>query len=132
MTGFLTPLMVELIDHIANNGQGEWYLIAPLTFIDKEQTRWTVPVGFTTDFASVPRVPFAFWIYGCRAHAPAVLHDWACRTNACPREKADELFLEAMESTGMKPSHAGAMYRAVAGHTRNLAAKLNPWSNHES
>jgi cytidylate kinase len=26
----------------------------------------------------------------------------------------------------------GAMYRAVAAHTRNLAARLNPWSSHES
>jgi hypothetical protein len=128
---FLTPLRVELVDPLAHDGQGEWALLAPLMYEDKHGDMWTVPVGFATDFASVPRAPFAYWLYGNRAHAPAVLHDWACRTEVCPRERADELFLEAMESIGMKPSHVGAMYRAVAGHTRNLAARLNPWGHHD-
>jgi hypothetical protein len=128
---FTTPLRIELIDPVANEGQGQWCLIDPLIYVSEEGTEYVVDTGFSSDLASTPRAPFAYWLYGNRAHAPAVLHDWAIRTEACPRERADELFLEAMESIGMKPSHAGAMYRAVAGHTRNLAARLNPWGSHD-
>ena len=130
--GFRTSLHVELVDHLANDGQGTWRLLQPLIYEDKHNAVWTVPSGATTDFASTPRVPFAYLLYGNRAHAAATLHDYLLVSQVCSREYADELFLEAMESIGMKPRHVGAMYRAVAAHTRNLAARLNPWGSHES
>ena len=125
--GFRTPLQVELVDHLANDGQGTWRLLQPLIYEDKHNAVWTVPSGATTDFASTPRVPFAYLLYGNRAHAAATLHDYLLVSQVCSREYADELFLEAMESVGIKPSIAGAMYRAVAGRTRQLAERLNPW-----
>lgn len=128
-TGFITRLRVELIDPLAHDGQGEWALLNDLVYRGKDGALWTVPTGFRTDFASVPRLPFAYAWAGNTAHAPSALHDWACRTGACPRPRADELFAEAMESIGMPPWRIGLMYRAVSGYTRALAARINPWSD---
>ena len=36
----------------------------------------TVPTGFLTDFASVPRMPFVFLLFGDVAHEAAVIHDY--------------------------------------------------------
>ena len=61
---FTSPLRAELIDDVANEGQGEWRLLHPLAFIDKEGNNYVVPAGFTTDYASVPRRPFAYLLAG--------------------------------------------------------------------
>lgn len=127
--GFHNRLRAELIDHLANDGQGEWELVLPLVFEDRDGTLWTVPTGFTTDFSSVPRLPIVYLRYGNRAHAPAAVHDWAIRTKACPREYADQLFLQAMESIEMEDKHVGPMFRAVSAETRNQEAKLQPPKN---
>jgi len=53
-----------------------WRLIAPLIWTGTEGDTFTVPVGFVTDFATVPR----FLIWKIRPYGPytraAVLHDW--------------------------------------------------------
>ncbi len=128
MIGFITRLRAELIDPLANDGQGEWELLSDLLYRSRDGALWTVPTGFLTDFASVPRLPFIYAWAGNTAHAPSALHDWAIRTDACSRQRADELYCEAMESIGMPPSRIGLMYRGVSGYTRLLAARLNPWS----
>jgi hypothetical protein len=115
--GFRTTLDVRLVDHNAHSGRGEWMLLADLVFEDADGRVWTVPAGFRTDFASVPRVPIAFLLAGCTAHAPAALHDWACSTKPCPRSYADELFRQAMESVGMPPERVRIMYNAVRAYT---------------
>jgi hypothetical protein len=124
--GFHTRLRAELVDHLANDGQGAWDLISPLIFEDRDGNIWAVPAGFTTDYSSVPRAPIVYLRYGNRAHAPAAVHDWAIRTKACTREYADQLFLQAMESIGMADKHVGPMFRAVSAETRNIAERENP------
>lgn len=63
---------------------------------------FTVPVGFYTDFASVPRfMPLAYACLGDTAHQPAVIHDWLYYAAITPREMADAIFLEAMDVWGM-------------------------------
>ena len=75
----------------------------------------TVPKGFVTDFASVPRVPFIYEAFGDRAHHESVVHDFLYQTHEIPLEvivevtneikivitligkaKADYIFKEAM------------------------------------
>lgn len=54
-----------------------WELAAPLVYRGDRDV-WTVPAGFVTDFASVPRV--VTWLiprFG-RYTLAAVLHDWLC------------------------------------------------------
>lgn len=62
----------------------------------------TVPAGFYTDFASVPRwMPVMYALLGDTAHEPAVIHDWLYYSAIEPRELADKVLLEAMEAWGM-------------------------------
>jgi hypothetical protein len=53
-----------------------WSLTAPLIWTGTKGDTFTVPVGFVTDFATIPR--FLHWLvspYGAYTRA-AVLHDW--------------------------------------------------------
>lgn len=57
-------------------GPRTWSLTSPLIWTGREGQTFTVPIGFVTDFASVPR--FLRWLvepYGPYTRA-AVLHDW--------------------------------------------------------
>ena len=56
-----------------------------------------VPAGFKTDFASVPRVPIAYWFYGNRAHRESVIHDYIYSCGNVNRSMADKVFMEAMK-----------------------------------
>lgn len=103
MSKFLTELDVRCID------DGRWVLDAPLVYrsdvliVDENLGMITVPTGFQTDFASVPRVPVFFTLFGDRAHREAVLHDYLYRIDAVPRaerSQADNVFLEAMAERG--------------------------------
>lgn len=62
----------------------------------------TVPVGFYTDFASVPRLlPAMYALLGDTAHQPAVLHDWLYYSALTTRETADNVLFEAMTVIGL-------------------------------
>ena len=119
MSAFLSDLVVKLSDPAANDGTGQWELIEPLSYYsDKIAQTVTVPAGFSTDFASVPRKAIiAYGIFGGRAIRPAVVHDFLCRQDIVPRKKADLVFKEAMLVDGVPPAKALAMYDAVALYT---------------
>ena len=106
--GFLTPLKAE---HL---GGKWWKLTAPLEYhCVRTGDIITVPKGFVTDFASVPRVPVAYWLFGSRANAPAALHDYLYREGTYGRKMADLIFLDAMKSCGYSLFTRRPMYRAV-------------------
>lgn len=57
-------------------GPTTWELTEPLTWTGREGDTFTVPAGFVTDFATVPRFLHWLWLpYGAYTRA-AVLHDW--------------------------------------------------------
>lgn len=62
----------------------------------------TVPKGFTTDLASVPRIPIAFWAFEGKARRAAILHDWLY-ANKWPRDWSDLMFREAMKGEAPGP-----------------------------
>lgn len=64
----------------------------PLEFLDLI----TVPEGFVTDLASVPRVPIAWLLAGGCANGPAVLHDFLYAHKWPSKALADAVFYEAM------------------------------------
>jgi len=73
-----------------------------------------VPVGFITDFASVPLL---FWplIPPVGVHGKAaVIHDYCYATACYSREKSDKIFLEAMEVLGVKKWRRLIMYWTVS------------------
>lgn len=90
----LAPFLVEL------EGAGE----APFQV--------TVPEGFVTDFASVPRLPLVYLAAGNTAHKAAVLHDYLYSIGH-PRKSADAAFLAAMRAEGEPWWRRNLMWSAV-------------------
>jgi len=96
---FLTEL--DVLD-LSDCKQDRYVLQAPLVF-DAGFATITAPIGFTTDYASVPRVPIIYLAYGSRAHKSATLHDYLYRIGADPhltRDRCDWLFRESMLCSG--------------------------------
>ena len=105
---FLGKLTVE-----ASDDQRTAILVRPLVYRSDILGLVTVPAGFETDFASVPRL---FWNivpplgrYG----EPAIVHDYLYRTQTVDRLTADRVFLEAMEARGCHWITRRTLYRAV-------------------
>lgn len=98
------------------DGRQLWQLVKPLDFflaVNGGGIRVSVPAGFQTDFASVPRAlwpifpPQGPW---CEA---AVVHDYLYGSCRCSRFLADSLFREAMYRLGVPVWRRVAAYYAV-------------------
>lgn len=80
-------------------------LIQPLIFFSETYGLHTVPTGFITNFANVPRLPLMYLFFGNTAHAAAVMHDWATDAdqNPAPWSWSDglTLFGECMRASGV-------------------------------
>jgi hypothetical protein len=101
----MAPIVVDRVDvltrlELAPTTDGEWVLTEPLrAAVHFKGGAWvilTVPEGFPTDLASVPRLPVLFLLFGGKARVPAVLHDYLYEQGA-DREYADAVFLAAMK-----------------------------------
>lgn len=111
---FLSTLQVTRIDKIDPKQNAAWRLTAPLKYRSKVAGQtFTIPKGFLTDFASVPRLPLAYLLAGDTAHQAAVVHDWLYVTHTTDRATADRVFLEAMEEIGVPWWRRRLMYAAV-------------------
>lgn len=73
----------------------------------------TVPIGFYTDFASVPRLGLLYSLLGNYAHQPAVIHDWLYYSALTTRKIADEILLEAMRDIGLSALKYWPIYWGV-------------------
>ena len=110
MAKFLTELDVRCVN------DGVWILDAPLRYESDVVGFIEVPTGFQTDFASVPRIPIAYMMFGDRAHRESVLHDYLYRIDSIPvveRSQADDVFFEAMKECGKGFFVRYAMYWGV-------------------
>ena len=94
MSHFTTPLRVW------KRPDQRWELIDELIYQSDRVGLITVPKGFDTDYASVPRLPLMFWFLGDRGHSAAVVHDYLYRTAEVARSQADAVFEEALEAEG--------------------------------
>lgn len=92
-----------------------WELVQPFVY-QGATDRFTVPAGFTTDFASVPR--FFVWLlprYGRWTEA-AILHDYLwdlARKGEFRKSDADGIFNRAMRELGVPYLRRWAMWAAV-------------------
>lgn len=104
---FLSALVVtEVTDQT-------WRLVEPLSFT-VDGAVYVVEAGFISDFASVPRLPLAFLLFGDTAHRPACAHDWLYSGRAgVSRQFADDVLMAAMRADGESWWRQQAMYRAV-------------------
>lgn len=73
----------------------------------------TVPRGFKTDFASVPRIFWTIIPPDGNYTQCAVLHDYGYFTQKRSRKEVDKIFLESMKVLGVPTWKRHTMYRAV-------------------
>lgn len=92
---------------------GEWVLDRRLRYVSPDGEMITVPAGFVTDLASIPRVFHALIPINGRHRAAAILHDWLYETQSRSRAESDRLFLDAMADSRVRWSQRWAMYLAV-------------------
>jgi hypothetical protein len=108
MGSFLTALEVE---HLPD---GTKRLKAPLVYRSEALGRvLEVPEGFLTDFASVPRLPFAYWLAGGIGDEAAVVHDFLYRMGMVPRDLADKVYREALRASKVSGWRRGLMWAGV-------------------
>jgi Protein of unknown function (DUF1353) len=112
---FLSHLRVEEVSDTAESGRGLWRLLEEFAYESDVPGvgRVVVPAGFVTDFASVPRIPVAFWLVGGTAHAAAVVHDWLYTTGQVPKRSADLVLYEAMVLSGLSSWRCWTIYEGV-------------------
>lgn len=111
MSRFLTRLTMQAA---SNEDGGGWVLTAPLVYAsDVARALITVPAGFQTDLASVPRLPLVYWLTGGTSDAAAVVHDYLYSTQLVPRGVADAVLREASAVTGVPAWRRGMMWAAV-------------------
>lgn len=110
MSRFMSALRVER----TAPGSSDWILTSDLVFLsDVLKRQITVPAGFVTDFASVPRLPLAFLLFGRVADEAAAVHDYLYSTGSCSRKLADEVFAEASKACGVSAWRRGPMWLGV-------------------
>lgn len=98
-----------------------------LVHSDTQTIKITVKTGFCTNFASVPRIPFAYLLFGGVGNYPAVAHDGLYSPSSkvevididtnepfkVTREWADEVFKAGLEERGISSFKVNMMYWAV-------------------
>lgn len=98
------------------NGMPLYQLNRDLCFdytVNSTAFRITVPEGFITDLASIPRLPFIYLILNGIADMPGVLHDYLYSCGKYDRVECDRIFLDAMLSIGVSKWKAYTIYTGV-------------------
>jgi len=116
MAKFITKLSTTLVDQQAAQGRGTWSLNSPLVYESDivGAGTLTVPAGFVTDYASVPRTPaIVFSIFGDIASEAAALHDFLYHTAPFSRYKCDCILREAALATGTPHWKAMGLFLGV-------------------
>lgn len=109
---FLTTLKLEVF------GEKHYKLLDKLwvrVYIESDSNvrYFEVPKGFETDLASVPRIPFAYWLAGGVGHEAAVIHDYLYRVADVKRKYADDVFLAGLKELKVNWFTRRLMYTAV-------------------
>lgn len=119
MSRFLTPTDVRVLRGEFRDGRQLFQLLADVQYeSDLLKGVVTVPVGYITDFSSVPRLPLAYLVAGATANEAAVIHDWLYTSKAhdgkaITRAMADAVFKEAIKASEDTQAPAWLMWLAV-------------------
>jgi hypothetical protein len=93
-----------------------WRLTEPLTYRGARDT-WTVPAGFRTDLASVPRLLTPLVPTSGEHNRAAVLHDYLCRQPQVSYRDADEVLRIVATQLGVARTRVWLLYAGVrVGH----------------
>lgn len=98
------------------DGDQHWRLTVPLVY-EGERDTFSIPAGYRTDFATVPRLVAWFVPRFGRYTRAAVLHDWLI-TDAIPAGRvtpvdADGLFRRVMREQGVSAPRRWVMWAGV-------------------
>lgn len=108
---FQTPLDLRVFE------PGEWVVLSDLIYqAEPGGPMLTVPRGFITDLASIPRSLRAVFDVNGRSRAAAVLHDYLYCTQPAAglsRARCDELFREALATCGVGTVERSMMWVGV-------------------
>jgi hypothetical protein len=121
MAGFLTELELKYLD-----GK-KWEILAPFEYCVGAPNGWpivTIPRGFITDFASIPRMFWSILPPTGKYGKAAVVHDWLYRYPRLQfikdgslvlvsKELCDAIFDEAMEVLGVGSVTRSILYCGV-------------------
>jgi hypothetical protein len=106
------PYLTRL--HTVDHDDG-WELTQPLIYSSRRYGQTIItPIGFVSDYASVPRIPIVFALTGDTGHKAAVTHDDLYRSKHArfTRHQADMIFREALMETE-PPWRAWVMWAGV-------------------
>jgi hypothetical protein len=104
-----------------------WLLLRPLTYRGARDI-WTIPAGFRTDLASVPRMLTWLVPVSGEHNRAVVLHDYLCRQPGVSYRDADEVLRIAaaqlqrppgadLSTPGVTPTRVALLYAGVrVGH----------------
>jgi hypothetical protein len=116
MSKYLSELKTTCVDDLAASGRGIWRIDEPFLYqSDVLGGRvLIIEAGFLTDYASVPRVPLAYLLFGDTCHKGAVVHDWLYHHHdVCSEETANLVLLEAAEAEGVPRWRRRGLYLGV-------------------
>lgn len=126
---FLGTLDVRLVSEHGPDNSAVWVTLAPFAYCSpKSGKAVTVPAGFTTDFCSVPRIPFAYELLGSVAYQAGVVHDFLYSSAEVSRAEADAMLMEMVIELGYEADKAAAIWAAVriAGASRYTELSNTP------
>lgn len=111
MSRFLTSCDLRVA---SDQDDGKFILLNPLLYeSDLAKRVIIVPAGFTTDLASVPRLPLIYWLTGATSNEAAVVHDWLYSSHETDRKMADAILKEASEVTKVPAWRRWMMWAGV-------------------
>ena len=94
MARFETALALDLLKDATGGARAIWRLEKPLIYSSEVAGQITVPRGFVTDLASVPRTFLTWLIAGGLANAIAVVLDYLFAVRFGTRARADRILYE--------------------------------------
>lgn len=104
----------ELIASIAFADGLDHMLLRPLVYrVGNSYSSITVPAGFVTDLASIPRIAWTILPPMSSYTSATVVHDWLYWTQDCTRKQADNLLLIGMAESEVNSIARGAIFAAV-------------------
>src|SRR5215211_497015 len=104
--------------HVGRFADPIYFLLKPISWSpdpkDAAIKPVKVPVGFVTDFASIPQTFWSFLRPDGLYTFPAIVHDYLYWTQSVSREVADQIFRLGMEEFGVPNKVVSAIYRSVS------------------
>jgi len=116
------------LEYVGHDGRTLWKVLSDfyVTHPKFPNGFTTIPSGWVTDLASVPRIPLAWFLAGGKAPAAAVVHDWLYKSHLIPRADTDAVFYDLIRREDYSRGTAWLMWSAVRFAGRGAWRKQSP------